>query len=1005
MKFGVLGSLAVWTPAGEKVTLRSRHQRTLMAVTLFRANQPVPVDQLVEALWAGAPPASYLSNLHTYVSRLRELVGQDRLDHLDGCYVLRVEPDELDLLVFSREAAAGREAMTAHDPARAVGHFRRALAQWRGPHPLPELSLPLLEPDLARLDADRLAVTEERIDAELAVGEHRGLLGELGELIAAHPLRERFRAQLMIALARGGRQADALAAYRKARAALVDELGVEPGPELRRVHEAILRGEDPGGADGAPPAAFPVRQLPPDLPDFTGRTGEIAEVTGLLTAGPDGAPVVVVSGNPGAGKSALAVRVAARLRADFPDGALFVHLAGASPEPRQPADVLGELLAGFGVSPAAIPGDLQARAAMYRAQLAGRRVLVLLDDAAGPAQVRPLLPGSAGSATLVTSRRRLTGLAGARNVPLGPLAPDDARALMRRLVGDERMDRAPEQAGRIIEACGSLALAVRIAGSRLATRPHLPLDHLADRLADERRRLDELAVDDLQVRASLELSYESLSSPARRAFRLLGLLGPIGVAAWTVAVLLDQPDADPVVEEMVEAGLLEPWCQDETGEPRYRLHDLLRVYAGERARAEEDDPDLLAVPRRLLAAALDLAGQAAERVPRTLAMSDLDGEPEELPAVKVRWPNGDALARLTAERAVVTATVHLACDTGQYREAAYLAGRLRGFLWPHDHGPALEEIHRAVLAAACRAGDEHAAATAEHCLGVLLAATGRYREAAPICTRTVSAFERLGDSYALGCALVDLATCLMDQGAVAAEAVAHATRGAEIFRDRRQPFAEANAKRVAAEALARLGRMAESLATSSDALALARAAGEPRLVALVLNSMVTALAATGELAAARTAAEEALRVVRGLGDRTGTAIVLRQLGIIYARLGLRREARAVFEERHELSVAMRERRISVVTERDLAAIALGDGGADAAVTVLERCLEAFREMGTVRQQAATLQLLARAYELLGSTGPAVESRREAGRLAGAADPTVSSAVAGLLVLAGLPADG
>ncbi|WP_290057253.1 AfsR/SARP family transcriptional regulator, partial [Amycolatopsis solani] len=399
--FGVLGPLAVEGAPGHWVALRGERQRTLLAVLLVNAGQYVHVDVLVEALWPGGPPKSYTSNLHTYLSRLRERIDGLRVEHGPLGYRLRVEPGELDLLVFRAAAAEGKRA---GDAVAAAAHYRRALAQWRGPV-LAGLHVPRLDADVARLESERLAVFEDCVDAELTAGRHGELTGELQAMITEHPLRERLAAQLMIALHRAGRQGDALEVYRRLRTTLIEELGVEPGAEARRVHAAVLRGEDP--VPRLPPPVWPVCQLPPDIGDFTGRDAELAELTGVL--GDDrGVPLAVLSGEPGAGKSTLAVRAAHRLRARFPDGQLYVPLAG-----RDIGEVLADLLRALGVPGPAVPDDVRARAAVFRGRLTDRRVLVVLDDAVDPGDVRALLPGTPGCAVLVTSRRRLSGLAGA----------------------------------------------------------------------------------------------------------------------------------------------------------------------------------------------------------------------------------------------------------------------------------------------------------------------------------------------------------------------------------------------------------------------------------------------------------------------------------------------------------------------------------------------------------------------------------------------------------------
>ncbi|WP_158846607.1 AfsR/SARP family transcriptional regulator [Saccharothrix deserti] len=600
MKFGVLGPLSVSGSDGAHVQIRGRRLRTLLAVLLVHAGKPVSVHHLVDALWDGDPPKSYLSNLHTYVSRLRERLPGLRIDHVDGQYLLRVEPGDLDLHVFRTKVDAARLAARRGDHALAADLYRSALALWRD-RPVVDLDIAALEPEISHSETTRLIVVEDRFEAELAAGRHVEVVGELEAAVAEHPTRERLCRQLMIALCGAGRQADALAVYRTTRHALVESLGLEPSPALRRLHQEILRGDvpEPAPEPVQVEAAFPLCQLPPDTADFAGRGGELEQVVAALRANAASVPVVVLTGEPGVGKTALAIRVAHRMRAEFPDGQLFAHLAGTSPNPKQARDVLGSLLRALGVTGAAIPEDLEERTAAIRACLADRRVLVVLDDAASAAQVRALLPGTAGCAVLVTGRNRLDGLAGSTSLPIPPFTTDEARALLGRIAGHDRLEQEPQAAGEVVELCGNVPLAVRIAATRLAARRHMSVRSLADRLADEHDRLDELAVGGLQVRPAVASSYERLRPLARAGVRRLALLGPRDVAEDVVAAVLDVPDADGVIEELVQCSLLALRGVDAYGRPLYRLPELLRVYGLEQANLEDRDAaDRLAAAHR-----------------------------------------------------------------------------------------------------------------------------------------------------------------------------------------------------------------------------------------------------------------------------------------------------------------------------------------------------------------------------------------------------------------------
>lgn len=612
MRFCVLGPVLVADASGEWQRLRSDRQRALLAMLLFEANQPVSIERLVDALWLGTPPTSYVSNLQTYVSRLRERIGFARIDHSGRGYRLLVDEADVDLLVFRAESDRGRRAARAGDVLAAVRHLRSALAQWRD-RPLADLQLPVLEPEVIQLETERLAVYEDCVDAELAAGRHSALIGELRAEAAAHPLSERLAGQLMVALQRSGRQAEALEVYRDTRARLVEEAGVEPGPELRRVHARVLRGELVG------PDVRPICQLPQDIADFCGRGETVEELTAMVRR----EPLVVLSGEPGVGKSTLAVRVAHQLRHAFPDGQLFAHLAGAT-SPRDPADILAEWLVALTGNEAVVTSDVQARAAMFRSQLADRRMLVVLDDAADPAQVRPLLPGTSSCAAIVTGRRRLSGLAGAHGIHVKPFTDAEAGTLLERIAGN-RVAAEPANAARIAAACGNLPLALRIAGSRLALRPQLRVSAFADRLEDELRRLDELAVNDLQVRSSLALSYHSLTASARAVFQLIGIVDIPNLSALAIGVLRGEPDSDGAVEELVEASLLQPVGDHDSGEPRYQMHDLVRAFARELALAKDGLAERELASNRLVDTAFALADLAAHRLPRAMPVPEFTG--------------------------------------------------------------------------------------------------------------------------------------------------------------------------------------------------------------------------------------------------------------------------------------------------------------------------------------------------------------------------------------------
>ncbi|MGH3693421.1 MAG: BTAD domain-containing putative transcriptional regulator [Pseudonocardiaceae bacterium] len=607
MDFEVLGPLRVRI-AERPVQLSAPMPRMLLGVLLTRANTPVPVDVLVDALWAGQRDPRAAKKLQLHVHRLRRALSDPaRIHYENGGYTLRVHPGELDAQRFEFALTESADA----GPARAVALLREALRLWRGDPFSDIIDLPLLRTEADRLTERRLAGLAQLYTAELVCGHAAAIVAELVELAALHPMREQLQGLLMTALYQAGRQAEALEVYQRTRGALVEQLGLEPGNELQRIEHAILTG-DPLLDAPSPPSIAPA-QLPADVTDFTGRKIQLGTVMHLTAVADHSATVLVaITGQAGVGKTTLAVHAAHRLRAQYPDGQLFVSLRGTQANPLPAADVLARFLRSLGVDPAAIPEDAEERAALYRSRLADRRLLMVLDDAACEAQLRPLLPGTPGCAVLVTSRARLAGLGGARVIDLDVFEPDQAVELLAQVAGPQQVAAEPAAAREIVRLCGFLPLAVRVAGARLSSRPHWPLSRLETDLANDDTRLDTLRLGDLEVRASLALSYESLDGMARRAFRLLGLLEIGDFPPWVTAALLDvsQPRAEELMDTLVDLHLLEVADRDASGRVRYRFPDLLRCYAREVLAAHEPESGCRAALDRAFGGWLALADEA-----------------------------------------------------------------------------------------------------------------------------------------------------------------------------------------------------------------------------------------------------------------------------------------------------------------------------------------------------------------------------------------------------------
>ncbi|GAA0925728.1 AfsR/SARP family transcriptional regulator [Nonomuraea longicatena] len=573
MRFEVLGPVRGFRGERE-VELGSPQQRLTLAALLLAEGRALTVDQLVDILWADEPPKTGAATVRTYLSRLRAALGEGAIRSAGGGYRC---PAPLDVTDFT--SALGRARRLPPDQARDL--LADALLSWRG-EPLSGLPGVWAEGQRARLAELRLSALEARIEADLALGRHQEVVAELTELTGAHPARESTVGQLMLALYRSGRQAEAIAVYTGLRRSLADALGLAPSAELAARYQQIISG-DPA-LTPRPRREPPVpRQLPRDLPDFTGRTAYVDDLLGVLRAARRPAPpLVAVSGTGGVGKTALALRVAHELLPDYPDGQLHADLRGTGGDPADPGEVLTSFLYALGVPERRIPEEPQERSAMFRSLLSDRRVLVVLDDAGSAAQVRPLVPAGAGCAVLVTSRCKLPDLGAAHRVELAVLPPDEAVDLLARIAGDERVAAARAAAVRLVALCGHLPLAIRVAGTRMALRSFRTVESTLAELADEHGRLEVLRAGELDVESTFDLSYRALSPAQARAFRLVAARDCDDLPLSSASAVLDlaEPDGEELLESLVDLGLL-----DSPAPGRYRCHALLKVYARGRAAA------------------------------------------------------------------------------------------------------------------------------------------------------------------------------------------------------------------------------------------------------------------------------------------------------------------------------------------------------------------------------------------------------------------------------------
>jgi DNA-binding SARP family transcriptional activator len=640
MEFGLLGTLVVRCD-GALIGVPRGNQRAVLAALLLDAGRVVLVDDLARLLWGHAPPASARVTVQNYVKRLRQVLGdsgRDRLRTHPGGYSISVEDAELDVSRFWNLADSAQLAAREGSWDAAAEQGRAALSLWRG-EPLTDVQSEVLAArEVPRLTELRLQALEAWLDAEVHLGGHAKAVPGLQRLVREHPLREHPQATLMLALYRCERQAEALAVYQDARRVLVRELGVEPGAELRELHHRILAADPALAAPALVPArsaspaprpaaelARPVpRQLPGMAAQFTGRVMELAALDSMLREAGDEEPgtvvIAAICGAAGVGKTALAIRWAHRVADRFPDGQLYVNLRGFDPSgaPAETAEVIRGFLEALGVTPERIPPGLSEQVGLYRSLLARRRLLIVLDNARGERQVRPLLPAGPGCLVVVTSRNALTGLAaaeGAQLLSLRVLAPAEARQMLAARLGSEQAEAEPAAVAEIARLCAYLPLALSVAAARAAARPGLPLATLATELRAGHRRLDALDSGDpaVSVRGIFSGSYEGLSDPAQRMFRLLGVHpGPdISAAAAASLAGAEQAEADRGLAELTRAHLLEEYRPG-----RYAFHDLLRAYAAEQAAASDGSVERGEVIGRVLDHYLYTL-QAANRILRS----------------------------------------------------------------------------------------------------------------------------------------------------------------------------------------------------------------------------------------------------------------------------------------------------------------------------------------------------------------------------------------------------
>lgn len=978
-RFGILGTIEV-RRHGAPVDVGHAMQRRVLGALLVDADQGVSAEALVERVWGDSGAGDGRQKLYGYLSRLRRALAADGMPLLRerGGYRLAVEPSSVDAHRFR---ALSERARKAGGDAAAEALWQESLALWRG-NAFAGADTPWFNAQRRLLDDERLTAQLELVDVRLRLGQHDRLVSELADRARSHPLDERVTGQLIVALHRSGRQAEALEVYERTRQRLAHELGVDPGAALRELYARILAG-DPEPAEPrssaptattltatAPAATAPtgtaptateptataptstarapdksgtavspltVRLVPRLLPAgpslFVGREGEVDEARRLLGAEQPGPPTLLVTGAAGVGKTAFAVRTGHLLAAHFPDGQLHADLRGFGDEPAEPFTVLGAFLRALGIPGGAVPAELTDRVHLYRTLLAGQRTLVVLDNAAGVQQVSELLPSGVRCAAIVTSRTTMAELS-CRRLPLGVLDSGAGLDLLREMVGRDRTDAEPGPARAIVDTCGGLPLAVWVAGARLAARPGWPLAKVARALADEQRKLDELAVGHIAVRASLELTYQQMTAATQHALRMLALLPEPSFAAWALAALLDTgtAEAEAVLDDLVEVHLVQVEAAGAAG-IRYQLHDLVRLFSRERAEQDVPAQHREAALTRLLSASLHLADLAAD----TLSV-DFQGIPQldlvtwAPSAAETAQLLGDPLAWFTDERRFLIDVAERALEGApNVAPAAGLATALTTLFQVGSHFDDWERLQNRALEAALNSGDLHSAAKVHRCLGELTTILDRYPEA-------LDHFEQ-------------------------------ALRRAEG----QAPTYRASATAGLAYVHRLLGQYDSAVHHFEEAARLAESAGNVNCLVYATNGLGVIDLEQGRVEAAVERFTKCLRVSRNAGYRPGEAQALRCLGQSHRARGAHQAAADAYRRAAAISEDLGDRLTATHATCWLGDVLVRQGEHREGRRLLARSLWTYREYGNLWGEAATLYALAEAH--LAVRRPASARRR------------------------------
>jgi DNA-binding SARP family transcriptional activator/tetratricopeptide (TPR) repeat protein len=901
VEFRLLGPVELWD-AGQRHELGSSKERCVLAILLWGLGKSVSADVLVDRLWDEHPPPKARNSLYSYVARLRSRLqrvassGEVRLVSGSGCYTLEADPESVDLYRFRRLRAQASAIGDSGDDEQAALLLGEADKLWRGAA-LTGLGGSWADRTRASLAGERLAATQDRITAELRRGRHAEMLTELTDLVAEHPFTETLVEHLMVALNRSGRPAEALQVYRRTRDQLVRELGTDPSQALRDLQQRILLG-DPELAPRPPASPAPRTQaadnLPRDIPNFTGRGAELRWLQDVVAAEPARTATVVVTidGMAGSGKSTLALHAAHQLRDDFPGGRLYLqlHAHDASREPLDPAVGLDALLRLLGVPADRIPRTLEERATLWRTQLAYRRALVVLDDAASQEQVAPLLPGSASCLVIITSRTRLAGLAGIRELPLGVLSSADAAALFTS-IADTVTVSDQEHVAEITRLCGQLPLAIQLVASRLARRSAWSASDLAERLSAAADRTGEIYTSNPEIAASFALSYQELSGEQRQLFRQLSLHpGPdFGMPAAAAGAGASAGDCERSLAALLDSRLLE-----EPVRGRYRSHNLIGAYARDLALRHDPESDRRETTRRFL----DYYRYAADQADRILYphRDRIDVRITGRAPVTPLFSGPQAARKwLAAELGNLLSAARQAAEGQLPEHAALIAHVLAEFLQTHGHWEEAIALHAQAISAWRVTGDRNGEARALTDLAVVLTRAGRYGETLQNARQALAIFRAEDDRHGQA-AVLDHIGLVYCQSSRFQQAVSCHEQALILWRALGDRHGEASSLAHSAMPIKHIGGYGEALERFGQALSVYQDMRDSQGEARTLNNIAVVEEQLGLYDDALRRYQRAQAVAQDTGERQGEAITFNNMGVVYSRMGQYQESLANYRK-------------------------------------------------------------------------------------------------------------